>query len=230
MSTNPPVAVYCGASIGNRPAFAAAAKSLGFALATSGRPLVYGGGSKGIMGIVSGAALQKEGKVIGVIPRAMVAAGGEKDKVNENNVHVLLDEPGREKVETILVDSMHERKVEMAKRAEAFFGLPGGFGTFEEVLEVTTWSQLGIHDKPVILLNVLSFWEPLRTLVKQSINAGFIHAANERLIIFVDGPEDHDEHESFDWGKAALEALDNWSPGTTRPLFSWKNESSYNKT
>jgi hypothetical protein len=111
-------------------------------------------------------------------------------------------------------------------------------------MEVTTWTQLGIHDKrpypplfsllpihsaynlfflpaAVALLNVLSFWEPLRALVKGSIDAGFIKPQHEQLIIFVDGPEDIKEHEDFDWGKAALEALDNWERGSVNPLFSW---------
>ncbi|KAF8969942.1 hypothetical protein BDZ97DRAFT_1957525 [Flammula alnicola] len=215
------VAVYCGSSIGKYKAFSAAARSLGSALAAADRPLVYGGGSNGIMGVVSGSVLENGGKVIGVIPHAMIAAGGEKDKLRNDDPKVPLTEVGREKVETILVDSMHDRKVEMARRVNGFVGLPGGFGTFEEVLEVTTWTQLGIHDKPVVLLNVLSFWEPLRTLVRSSIDAGFIKPASERLIIFVDGPKDKEDHESYDWGKAALEALDSWERGRSNPLFDW---------
>ncbi|KDR81489.1 hypothetical protein GALMADRAFT_134921 [Galerina marginata CBS 339.88] len=224
------IAVYCGSSTGQHRAFSAAAHSLGVALSAADRSLVYGGGSKGIMGIVSGSVLRNGGKVVGVLPRAMVAEGGEGEKVGNANVH--LNEVGREKVETILVDSMHERKVEMAKRADGFVGLPGGFGTFEEVLEVTTWSQLGIHDKPVILLNVLSFWDPLRTLIKNSIDAGFIKPASERLIIFIDGPPRLEDHELFDWGNAAIEALDNWKRGQTKPLFEWPNrmDASYNRT
>ncbi|PPQ77527.1 hypothetical protein CVT25_011324 [Psilocybe cyanescens] len=228
-STKSGIAVYCGSSSGNRQAFAVAAKSLGLALAKDGRPLVYGGGSKGIMGVVSSGALEGGGRVIGVVPQAMVAGGGEDEKVSTIKVHI--NEAGREKVETIVVDTMHERKVEMAKRAEGFVGLPGGFGTFEEVLEVTTWTQLGIHDKPVVLLNVLSFWEPLRTLIKSGIDAGFIKPASERLIHFIDGPQNHEEHESFDWGKATLEALDNWERGRSDPLFVWSTaKTTYNST
>lgn len=217
------IAVYCGSSIGSQSAFSAAAVSLGHALALAGRTLVYGGGSKGLMGVVSAAVLVNGGKVIGVLPHAMVAAGGEGEKVD--NTRIYLNEVGREEVETILVGSMHERKIEMAKRVNGFIGLPGGFGTFEEVLEVTTWTQLGIHDKPVVLLNVLSFWEPLRALIKGSIDAGFIKPESERLIIFVDGPVDIKDHENFDWGKAALEALDNWEGGSTSPLFDWSKGS-----
>uniref|UniRef100_A0A8H8CN46 Cytokinin riboside 5'-monophosphate phosphoribohydrolase n=1 Tax=Psilocybe cubensis TaxID=181762 RepID=A0A8H8CN46_PSICU len=224
------VAVYCGSSTGKCKAFATAARSLGLALAKHDRLLVYGGGSKGIMGVVSGAVLEGGGKVLGVIPHAMVAAGGEDEKV-QSTTKVYLNEAGREKVENIVVETMHERKVEMAQRADGFVGLPGGFGTFEEVLEVTTWSQLGIHDKPVVLINVLSFWEPLRTLIKSSIDAGFIKPSSERLIQFIDGPENHEEHESFDWGTAAIEALDNWEKGRGDPLFVWSGErTTYTRT
>jgi len=121
---------------------------------------------------------------------------------------------------------MHERKVEMAKRVGGFIGLPGGFGTFEEVLEVTTWTQLGIHAKPVILLNVLSFWEPLRHLVRNGIEEGYISPERGRcLITFVDGPVDHDEHETYDWGKVALQALDDWEGRRVEPLFDWSRGS-----
>ncbi|CAA7267891.1 unnamed protein product [Cyclocybe aegerita] len=226
----PAVAVYCGSSTGRYLAFTAAAASVGRALAIDGRLLVYGGGSKGIMGVVSGAVLGQGGEVIGVIPKAMLIGGGEGDK-GDNPLCVDLNEVGRGK---IVVESMHERKVEMAKRVEGFIGLPGGFGTFEEVLEVTTWSQLGIHDKPVVLLNVLSFWEPLRVLIKSSIDAGFIRPASESLVLFVDGPAAPEDHESFDWGKAALDALKAWKGRQSKPLFDWskkdEHESSYART
>lgn len=117
---------------------------------------------------------------------------------------------------------MHERKVEMASRAGGFIGLPGGYGTFEEVFEVTTWTQLGIHEKrvtslsfllfihcdskscwnlAVVLLNVLGFYGPLRDIIRNGVKAGFIQPSNERLITFVDGPDDLTEHGAFDWGK-----------------------------
>ena len=158
---------------------------------------------------------------------------------------------------------MHERKIEMATRVNGFIGLPGGFGTFEEVIDLIAilnkltrkylsdlinerfwkWppgpnSEYTINVRTLLpfcgpaynpvspltavaLLNVLSFWEPLRALIKGSINAGFIKPQHEQLIIFVDGPEDPKEHENFDWGKAALEALDNWERETISPLFKW---------
>ncbi|KII89272.1 hypothetical protein PLICRDRAFT_108900 [Plicaturopsis crispa FD-325 SS-3] len=218
MSASAPsaIAVYCASSLGKEKAYQNAAISVGNALVAAKRPLVYGGGSKGIMGVVSGTVRAYGGKVIGIIPHAMVAAGGEGDKTGADSsskvAKIVLDDTGRENVETIIVDSMHERKVEMAKRSGGFIGLPGGFGTFEEVLEVSTWTQVGIHNKPVVVLNVLSFWEPLRALIRSGIDAGFIHPRSERIIVFVDGPADHATHENYDWGKAAVEAIDSWVP------------------
>ncbi|KAH9978511.1 hypothetical protein BJV74DRAFT_859143 [Russula compacta] len=197
------VAVYCGARLGIEPAFQNAAVSLGHALAKQGRPLVYGGGSRGIMGVVSGAALQHGGSVTAVIPSAMVRAGGEGDELERpSRWYIELEEKGRE---NLIVNSMHERKL------AGFIGLPGGFGTFEEIMEVTTWTQLGIHTKPVVLVNVRGFFDPLRTLIKNSVASGFIQASNEDLIMFIDSPPASDPM-TFDWGTAALSALDGWSP------------------
>ncbi|KAF9052672.1 hypothetical protein BJ165DRAFT_785699 [Panaeolus papilionaceus] len=215
------VAVYCGSSFGNSPVFKATAKSVGDAIARDGRTLVYGGGDKGIMGVVSAAALQAGGNVVGVVPYAMVAAGGEGEGREKDSSKVYLDESGRENVRTIVVDTMHNRKIEMAKRVSAFVGLPGGFGTFEEVLEVTTWTQLGIHNKPVVLVNVLSFWDPLRNLIENGVKSGYIRPTNDDLIIFVDGPPNHEQHVSFDWGKAVVEAIVSWRPRNAVPLFDW---------
>ncbi|KAJ2931337.1 hypothetical protein H1R20_g5660, partial [Candolleomyces eurysporus] len=220
------VAVYCASSLGQEKAFCNAALSIGRALASANRPLVYGGGSKGLMGVVSGAVLEGEGRVVGVVPYAMVAAGGEGEKTG-SGVMVNLNEAGREKVETLVVETMHERKVEMARRSEGFIGLPGGLGTFEEVLEVTTWTQLGIHCKPVVLVNVLGFWEPLRALIRSSVSFGFIKPESENIIVFVDGPEDQSLHEEFDWGSATLAALDKWKPKSIVALpFDWTKKES----
>ncbi|KIK18296.1 hypothetical protein PISMIDRAFT_24690 [Pisolithus microcarpus 441] len=249
------VAVYCAASLGKQKAFQAAALSLGYALSVENRPLVYGGGNTGIMGVVSGAVSKAKGKVTGIIPYAIFAAGGEKDKGNGratvHTVSEVLDDTQREEIETIVVNSMHERKVEMARRVGAFVGLPGGFGTFEEMLEVITWNQLNIHNKreafpfaglvsaltsaafpllvvyeiAVVLLNVLSYYNPLRELIKNGIREGFINPRNEHLVIFVDGPADHSEHETFDWGKAALEAIDSWQYDKSQILpFHWNKD------
>lgn len=135
---------------------------------------------------------------------------------------------------------MHERKVEMARRSCGFIGLPGGYGTFEEVFEVTTWTQLGIHSKrmhlifshhsrdiltlsaAVVIANVLGFFDPIRNLIQDAIRDGFIQNAGVNLVRFVDGPPDHSLHESFDWGTALLEELDSWRGDPSYSLgFDW---------
>ncbi|KAJ7915541.1 hypothetical protein B0H13DRAFT_2000153 [Mycena leptocephala] len=219
-SSSNAVAVYCGSSLGTEKAFHSAALSLGHAMAEAKRPLIYGGGSKGLMGVVSGAVLEHGGKVTGIVPYAMTIAGGESEKVG-SRVDVQLNEAGREKIEHIVVNSMHERKVEMARRVSAFIGLPGGFGTFEEILEAATWTQLGIQNKPVVLLNVCSFWEPLRQLINNGIAYGFIRSISKDLVVFVDGPSSHTEHESFNWGQAALKAIDGWKRDADDGLYNW---------
>ncbi|KAH9970366.1 hypothetical protein BGW80DRAFT_1176218 [Lactifluus volemus] len=238
---SPPVAVYCGACFGNDPAFQHAAASVGRALVMEGRSLVYGGGSNGMMGTVSGAVLKHGGTVTAVTPTAILMAGGEGERISVGGIE--LGEKGHER---IVVDSMHQRKVEMARRVCGFIGLPGGFGTFEEIMEVTTWTQLGIHCKrkftnfgsyiatltecfkhfttltlpAVVLVNVHGFFDPLRALIKNSIASGFIQARNEDLIVFVDAPAGADPR-TFDWGRAALDAMSRWcSPGPG--LFNWE--------
>ncbi|KAJ3843786.1 hypothetical protein EV361DRAFT_883053 [Lentinula raphanica] len=221
------IAVYCGSSAGKRSAYAKAAHSVGTAIAKSNRSLIYGGGAAGhgLMGAVAQAAVESGGKVIGVVPYALVAAGGEQDKAVETNgmkKRVQLPQPAdSSNTQTIIVQSMHERKVEMAKRACGFIALPGGFGTFEEFFEVTTWTQLGIHDKPVVLVNVLNYYEPIRRMIQSAIEEGFIQSFNDRLITIVDGPEDLSQHETYDWGSAALHAITSWKEGETRSLYDW---------
>jgi len=174
-----------------------------------------------MMGTVARAAADSGGSVLGIIPVAM-AENGEGDKSIPSDAKKLVKvEMDCATHQTIIVNSMHERKVEMAKRACGFLGLPGGFGTFEEVFEVTTWTQIGIHDKPVVLLNVLNYYEPVRTMIEASIDAGFVQPFNDRLINIVDGPENLDDHESFDWGAAALQALAGWKKGETRSVYDW---------
>lgn len=109
-----------------------------------------------------------------------------------------------------VVGSMHERKTLMAKLCQGFVALPGGYGSLEEVAEMTTWTQLGIHKKPVVLLNVQGFYEPLRLFVDNAIKAGFISEPNRAFMTFVDKPQDLTDDE-FDWGQAALVALRDWT-------------------
>ncbi|KAI0052925.1 hypothetical protein FA95DRAFT_1044313 [Auriscalpium vulgare] len=214
------IAVYCGSSMGTNPAYVHAAVSLGRTMAARKRPLVYGGGSKGIMGVVSGAVLEEGGQVTGVVPSAMVAAGGEVEAGKPSGLYVKLSEPGREQVKTIVVSSMHERKVEMARRSCGFVGLPGGYGTFEEVFEAITWTQIGIHNKPVVLVNVLGFYDPLRALIASAISGGFIRQTHDKLVTFVDGPADRTQHETYDWGAAVVDAIDSWQP-LDNGLYTW---------
>ncbi|THH09364.1 hypothetical protein EW145_g2075 [Phellinidium pouzarii] len=206
--------------------------ALGAALARAGRPLVYGGGSRGIMGIVSGSTLEHGGEVIGVMPYAMYAAGGERQKTQEeieNGIDIVVQTHGEERLKTIVVNSMHERKIKMAECSGGFVGLPGGFGTYEEIFEVITWTQLSIHEKPVVLLNVLSFYSPLKELVRNGIKEGFIQPSSESLVVFVDGPSDLSQHEAFDWGVAALQALDSWTKiESTEFAYDWSKKMGVN--
>ncbi|EIN08031.1 hypothetical protein PUNSTDRAFT_70434 [Punctularia strigosozonata HHB-11173 SS5] len=231
-TTNSAIAVYCGASYGTQKAFELAAVSLGRALAKAGRGLVYGGGNGGIMGIVSSTVRDEGGDVLGVIPYAMVASGGEGE---QRSALRSASKGGKDEVKQIAVRSMHERKTIMADRSCGFIGLPGGYGTYEEVLEVTTWTQLGIHNKPVVVVNVLGFYDPLRDLIRNGVRNGFIRAHNEALVVFVDGPplsspnsptaEDVAAHELFDWGTAAVAAIERWTP-SGKPVypFDWSRE------
>src|SRR4051812_49148308 len=143
------VCVFCGSNPGARPEYAAAARAVGRALAERGRGLVYGGGNVGLMGVCADAALAAGGEVIGVIPDALqtaeVAHGG------LTRLHV--------------VRTMHERKALMADLSDAFAALPGGFGTLDELFEILTWAQLGIHAKPVAILNVAGFFDPLLAML-----------------------------------------------------------------
>ncbi|KAJ7627718.1 hypothetical protein DFH06DRAFT_1338889 [Mycena polygramma] len=217
------VAVYCASTLGKQPAYRWAAASLGDAIAKADRSLVYGGGMNGLMGLVASAVLEGGSSVTGIVPFAIAIAGGEGTASASGVEDVLQACSAR--VETIVVNSMNERKTEMAKRVEGFFGLPGGFGTLDEVLEVITWTQIGFHTKPIILLNVLSYFEPLRQLIRNGIEEGFIPADNESFVIFVNGPDAHDEHKTFDWGTAGITALDSWDSGAAKPLFAWTEKS-----
>ncbi|KAG9086305.1 hypothetical protein FS749_003733 [Ceratobasidium sp. UAMH 11750] len=167
--------------------------------------MVYGGGRRGLMGGAAFACAQAGGKVLGVIPQAIKASGGEGTGpvvASES----MADEAIWSSVEQVEVASMHERKKRMATQSGAFIGLPGGYGTFEEVLEVVTWNQLGVHTKPVIVLNVLGYYEPLRQMIQIGVRAGFIKPQNASFVTILDAPSDGD------WGAALLEALRTWKP------------------
>lgn len=166
------VTVFLGSSPGTRPEFAAAAAELGASLARAGAGIVYGGDTIGLMGVLAQAALAAGGEVIGVIPQAMVEAGIAADGLTRLEV----------------VASMHERKARMAQLGDAFVALPGGLGTLDELFEILTWRQLRLHAKPVALLDVDGFWDPLLAFLDAQVAAGFVSAANRALLLRVTSP------------------------------------------
>ena len=161
------VCVFCGSRPGRRPEYLEAARSLGAELARRGLTLVYGGANIGLMGAVADAALAGGGRVVGVLPD--VLKGRE------------IAHPGL--TELHLVDSMHTRKAMMAARADAFIAMPGGVGTFEELFEITTWAQLGLHQKPVGLLDVADFYAPLLALMRRAVDEGFVPEARAQPFV-----------------------------------------------
>lgn len=166
--------VYCGASTGNAPTFAAAAEALGTLMAKNSVGLVYGGGRVGMMGVIADAVLRGGGKVTGIIPR-----------------HLLAKEVGHdEATELMVVESMHERKNMMSEMADAFAILPGGIGTLDETFEIITWKQLRLHDKPILVIDVDGYWQPLENLIKSIVSNGFAHDDYARLFTIVPAIED----------------------------------------
>lgn len=160
------ICVFTGSSLGSDPAFAAGAKALGAELALRGHGLVYGGGRVGLMGVLAQAVLEGGGEVIGVIPRFM-----ESKEVAHTGVTRLE-----------WVESMHARKARMAELADAFVALPGGWGTLDELFEILTWAQLGLHAKPVALLNLCGFFDPLLAHLGAAVEAGFVRPSHHGLL------------------------------------------------
>jgi uncharacterized protein (TIGR00730 family) len=190
------ICVFCGSSPGARPAYADAATSMGRLLATEGIGLVYGGGQVGLMGVLADSVLAEGGEVIGVIPQALVDREIGHPRVPDMRV----------------VGSMHERKALMADLADAFVALPGGLGTLEELFEVYTWAQLGLHRKPCGLLDVEDYYAGIVEFLR--------HAAEERFL-----PEQHRamlmvEREP----RALLERLRGWEPATVQPKWLDRDE------
>ncbi len=165
--------MFCGSTVGRRPAYAAAAQAVGQEIARRGLGLVYGGGNVGLMGVLADAALSAGGEVVGVIPDSLM----EK-------------ELGHGGVTTLhVVRSMHERKALMADLSDAFLALPGGFGTYEEILEITTWAQLGLHAKAFGLLDVEGFYQPLLAQIARAVEDGFIRPEQRALVGVESDPE-----------------------------------------
>jgi uncharacterized protein (TIGR00730 family) len=160
------ICVYCGSRPGELPAYAEAAREAGREIGRRGWQLVYGGGHAGLMGAVADAALAEGATVVGVIPQSLM--GRELGHRGLTELHV--------------VDTMHQRKMMMAQRSDAFLALPGGIGTFEELFEVWSWRQLGYHDKPLGLLNVAGYYDSLLGFVGHAKAHGFMSAAQTDLL------------------------------------------------
>ena len=166
------VCVFAGSNAGARPEYAASARALAAECASRRLGIVYGGGSVGLMGVLADAALAARVEIIGVIPRPL--ATKEIAHPNLTELHI--------------VESMHERKATMASLVDAFIALPGGLGTFEEALEVLTWSQLGIHAKPVGVLNVEGYYDGLLRWLSHAAGEGFVRRQHLGLLLFADAP------------------------------------------
>jgi uncharacterized protein (TIGR00730 family) len=167
------VCVFCGASSGNSSKYVDRAAQLGTALAGAGLGLVFGAGGVGIMGAVSNAVLDAGGEAIGVIPQALM------DREHGR----------RDLTELRVVSTMHERKALMHDLSSAFVVLPGGLGTMEEFFEVLTWAQLGFHNKPIIVLDVDGYYQPLVELLDHALASGFMTAADRDLVAVVDSAD-----------------------------------------
>lgn len=168
------ICVFCGSSNGGDPRFLTAAREFGRALAAEGIGLVYGGASVGLMGALADTVLDAGGEVIGVIPRALV-----DKEVAHNGLADLR-----------IVDSMHTRKALMAELSDAFVALPGGIGTFEELLEIWTWAQLGHHGKPCAVYNVAGYYDLLLAFLDHALAAGFLKAMHRDMLIVADRPDE----------------------------------------
>ncbi|MCG6144380.1 TIGR00730 family Rossman fold protein [Leptospira bandrabouensis] len=186
------IAVYCGSAPGFDPNFMTAAYELGESLASEQIGLVYGGASVGLMGAVANGCLSKNGSVTGVLPTFL-----KKKEIEHSGLGKL-----------ILVETMHERKRVMFDLSDAFIVLPGGFGTMEEFFEIITWSQLGLHYKPVVLLNWNGFYNPLVQMFRTMVESGFLKKENAALVQVLENSKD------------LLPTLQNYSPSKTEKWLS----------
>lgn len=177
MSSIRSICVYCGSSLGRDPSHLEAAHILGAAMGQAGIRLVYGGGTRGIMGAVSDAVIRAGGAVTGVIPRFLIDMEATERELER------LDE-------LVVTDDMHARKHIMFERSDAFVALPGGIGTLEELIEIMTWGQLGRHVKPVAIANIGGFWDPLSSLLDHMRAEGYIHTAHQVRPLIVDRAAD----------------------------------------
>ncbi len=180
------ICVYCGSSNAGPPAHREMAATLGRGMVTRDIDLVYGGGRVGVMGAIADAVMAAGGRVTGVIPDVLM-----KHEVGHTALSALE-----------IVETMHERKARMAELSDAFIVLPGGLGTLEELFEIVTWRQLGLHDKPVVAINPDGYWDPLRALIERAVETKYARPENAGLLAFADSPEG-----ALDWlaGQAGRE-------------------------
>lgn len=171
------ICVYCGSADHLHPDYFAAAEEMGSVIAQAGIQLVYGAGKTGLMGAVANGALKSGGKVIGIVPENL-------------NTPVLIHSS---LTEIEIVADIQLRKARMSSLADAFIALPGGFGTFDELFETLTWAQIGLHQKPIALLNVRNYFDPLLAMIQNAQNEGFIYSEHNTLFI-----HDHDAHRLLD--------------------------------
>ncbi|WP_132552111.1 TIGR00730 family Rossman fold protein [Rhizobium azibense] len=167
------ICVYCGSRPGRDTAYMAAGRSLGKEIAEYGLRLVYGGGTKGIMGAVASGVLSNGGQVTGIIPEFLIDMEATRHSLGQLN-------------ELIVTPDMHARKHLMFERSDAFVALPGGIGTLEEIVEIMTWAQLARHEKPMVFANIKGFWDPMMELMKHMTDEGFVHTAHRVQPLVID--------------------------------------------
>jgi uncharacterized protein (TIGR00730 family) len=171
------ICVYCGSQPGRNPDYMEAGRALGRQIAAHGLRLVYGGGTRGIMGAVSSGVMSSGGLVTGIIPEFLMDKEASKHSLSALT-------------ELVVTRDMHERKHKMFEQSDAFVTLPGGIGTLEEIVEIMTWGQLGRHKKPMVFANINGFWDPMMELLKHMADQGFIHTAHLVRPLIIDRIED----------------------------------------
>ncbi|KAG7696374.1 hypothetical protein KL930_005330 [Ogataea haglerorum] len=221
MTVNPKktICVFCGSSFGKEASYSQAATELGRLLAAKDYGLVYGGGTTGLMGLIAKSVASQGGYVHGIIPDALVSKERTSsiDEINEKIQSDVDNHKGETPLDdsygrTTIVSDMHTRKRMMGMEANGgFVAMPGGFGTLEEIMEVTTWSQLGIHQKPVVLFNVDGFYDDFIKFLNKAVEAGFISKNNSNIVAVASTPEE------------VIEKLDNYVVPDGRFNLTWKN-------
>jgi len=171
------ICVYCGSRPGRDAAYMTAGRTLGKEIAEYGLRLIYGGGTKGIMGAVASGVLSAGGQVTGIIPEFLIDMEATRHSLGQLN-------------ELIVTPDMHARKHMMFERSDAFVALPGGIGTLEEIVEIMTWAQLARHEKPMVFANINGFWDPMMELMKHMTEEGFIHTAHRVQPLVIDNIAD----------------------------------------